>query len=362
MKKTVYNNNNFDATKEYMFLGKQLSAQRYDKQRYPRLEAMNRRMISLYWVPEEIKMEQDRIDFSNLTPAEQHIYVSNLQYQILMDSVQGRSPSQVFAQMVSLPELEGCFITQGFFETIHSRSYSHMIRNIFNDPSEVFDSMGTTKEILERSTAVTKNYDKLYDAYQEYINGTGLLYDVKVALHDAIVAMNILEAVRFYVSFACNLSLDKQGIMRGSGKTITLIARDEAEHKYFTRQIFRNWMSGVDDPEMKAICEAREDVRYQMFDDLITEEKEWIQYLFRLGSMRGFNANIAGAYLEYTANQALVGLGMEKRYPTTENPIEWINFYFSSDARQDAPQETEMTAYLTGNLSKEGDEYEDVRL
>lgn len=360
---TVYNKKNFDATKEFMFLGEALNIQRYDKQRYAKFENINRRMISLYWVPEEINMTQDQTDFQNLTDAEQHIYVSNLQYQILMDSVQGRSPTQVFSQMVSLPELEGCFITQGFFETIHSRSYSHMIRNIFNDPSEIFDKMGDIKEIIERSVSVTKNYDILYEKFQDYsAGGTTTLYEVKEALHDAVVSMNILEAVRFYVSFACNLSLDRQKVMKGSGNIITLIARDEAEHKNFTQHIFRYWKSGADDPDMKKICEEREHIRYQMFDDLIAEEKEWIKYLFKYGSMRGFNTNIASAYLEYMANKAMVGLGMEERYETKENPIPWINFYFKSDARQNAPQETENTAYLVGGLSNIGNKYEGARL
>lgn len=364
MSLSVYNNKNFDFTREYMFMGEKLNVQRFDKQRFPVFENINRRMLSLYWVPEEISMMEDIRDWrDNMNDAEKHIFTSNLKYQTFLDSVQGRSPTQVLCPLVSLPEIEGCFETQAFFETIHSRSYSHIIRNVYNDPSAVFDSIMDTPEIIRRAETVTAAYDDLYNAHMKYEFGLeGVTKrDVKEKLHDCLVAVNVLESVRFYASFACTLAFHKQQKMRGTGNIITLIARDEAEHVNLTRQIYRTWMHGLDDPEMKKICEERKYVVSDMYDVALAQEKEWAEYLFQYGAMRGLNEKILHQYLDHIGERAKYAMGVEIPLTTT-NPIPWINDYFSSSGRQNAPQETENTAYLVGGTQNDmnADDYDDI--
>lgn len=365
MSLSVYNRKNFDFTNENMFMGEKLNVARFDKQRHPIFESINRRMLSLYWVPEEISMVEDIRDWrDNMDEGEKHVFTSNLNYQTFLDSVQGRSPTQVLLPMASLPEVEGCIETWAFFETIHSRSYSHMIRNVYNDPSEVFDRIMVTPEILKRAETVTAAYDDLYNTYVKYELGTDPFITermVKEKLHDCMVAVNVLESVRFYASFACTLAFHKQQKMRGSGNIITLIARDEAEHTNLTRQIYRYWAMGADDPEMKEICAKRKDVVYETFNTALKQEKDWAGFLFHKGSMRGMNEKIISQYLDYISERAMKSMLLDVKM-NTQHPIPWIEDYFRSSARQNAPQETENTAYLVGAIQNdmESDDYDDM--
>lgn len=365
MSLTVYNRNNFDFTREYMFMGEKLNVARFDKQRYPLFENINRRMISLYWVPEEISMMEDIRDWNdNMSEGEKHIFTANLKYQTFLDSVQGRSPTQVLLPMASLPEIEGCIETWSFFETIHSRSYSHIIRNVYTDPSVVFDGIMVTPEILKRAETVTSAYEELYNAYMKFELGADTTItrrQIKEKLHDCMVAVNVLESVRFYASFACTLAFHKQNKMRGTGNIITLIARDEAEHVNLTRQIYRHWLLGQDDPEMKAICLERKHVVERLFEEAREQEKEWVEYLFQKGSMRGLNDKILVQYLDYITERAMKGMSLDVQLKT-QHPIPWIEDYFSSSGRQNAPQETENTAYLVGavNSDLDDDDFSDI--
>lgn len=247
---------------------------------------------------------------------------------------------------------------------IHSRSYSHMIRNVYNDPSEVFDRIMVTPEILKRAETVTAAYDDLYNTYVKYELGTDPFITermVKEKLHDCMVAVNVLESVRFYASFACTLAFHKQQKMRGSGNIITLIARDEAEHTNLTRHIYRYWAMGMDDPEMKEICSKRKDVVYETFNTALKQEKEWAGFLFHKGSMRGMNEKIISQYLDYISERAMKAMLLDVKL-NTQHPIPWIEDYFRSSARQNAPQETENTAYLVGAIQNdiESDDYDDM--
>jgi ribonucleoside-diphosphate reductase beta chain len=255
MAKTVFNQEKVDFTKSTMFFGPDQNTQRYDVFKFPEFDKLNQTMLGYFWRPEEVSLQKDRADFANFRPEQKHIFTSNLKYQTLLDSVQGRGPSLAFLPYVSLPELEGCIVTWDFFETIHSRSYTHIMKNVYPDPSEVFDTILDDKEILKRATAVTKNYDaftELADAY--FHRGEGSLYEVKKKLFLAMMNVNILEGLRFYVSFACTFSFAESKMMEGSAKIISLIARDEATHLNLSTQVLKNWIKGKDDPDFAKIA------------------------------------------------------------------------------------------------------------
>lgn len=360
MSLTVFNKNNFDFTKEFMFFGKSLNVSRFDKQKFEFFENKNRRMLSKYWVPEEINLTGDSKDFKfNLDDGARHIFTSNLQYQTLLDSTQGRAPSLAFLPVCSIPELEGCIETWSFFEQIHSRSYSHMIRNVYTNPSEVFDKILDIPEIIERAKSVTEAYDDFINSFYQYkfdIHSGITLIQLKEKLFDAVVAVNILEAIRFYVSFACTLAFDKQSLMRGSAKIITLIARDEFEHKFLTQHILRLWREGKDDPDMLKIYEDRKEIATQMYVDAAEQEKAWATFLFKKGTMQGLNEKILGRYVEYVTNSSMKLIGLDPHYENHSHPLPWIESYFDTSSKQDAPQESENTSYLVGAVDTSIDE------
>ena len=251
--KTVFNREDIDFTKEPMFFGEDQSVQRYDVFKYPALDKLNQTMLGYFWRPEEVSLQKDRSDYSKFRPEQKHIFTSNLKYQTLLDSVQGRGPSLMFLPYVSNPELEGCIVTWDFFETIHSRSYTHIIKNVYADPSEVFDTILNDEEILKRAVSVTKNYDAFGSAAENYfVKGKGDILDVKKKLYLAMVNVNILEGLRFYVSFACTFAFGELKLMEGSAKIISLIARDEATHLNLSTQVIKNWQNG-DEKDMKKL-------------------------------------------------------------------------------------------------------------
>lgn len=351
MKYTVFNQNKFDHTKQSMFFGEPVNVARYDIQKYPIFEKLIEKQLSFFWRPEEIDLSRDKLDWQSLADHEKHIFISNLKYQTLLDSVQGRSPNVVLLPLVSLPELETWIETWSFYETIHSRSYTHIIRNLFDDPSIVFDDIIDNPEILKRATEVSKYYDNLHKLSLSYQKGDMLssgMYEIKQSLYLCLIAIYALEAIRFYVSFACSFAFAERKLMEGNAKVIKLIARDEALHMTATAHILNQLID--DDFEFEQIMQDCENQVYQLFTDVAEQEKQWVSYLFKDGSMLGLNQHILNQYVEYITNQRIQALGLSAIYIQNSNPIPWINSWLSSDNVQVAPQETEIVSYLVGQI------------
>lgn len=360
---TTFSKVNNNQLEEPMFFGRPVNVARYDQQKYPLFEKLVERQLSFFWQPQEIDVSRDRMDYAGLTEAEKHIFVSNLKYQILLDSVQGRSPNAVFLPIVSLPELESWIEVWSSFEVIHSRSYTHIIRNIVSDPSVIFDDIMQNEHIMKRAESVTKYYDDLYDSVQKYQclgESSGItLRDLKKKLYLCMMAVNVLEAVRFYVSFACSFAFAETKRMEGNAKIIGLISRDEALHMSGTQNILKILASGDDDAEMKEIAEECFLDSLQIFNDAAEQEKEWAKYLFKDGSMLGLNEKILCQYVEFITNARMRTLGLPSLFPDAKiNPIPWINTWLSSDNVQVAPQESEITNYLVGQIDSDLSENE----
>jgi ribonucleotide reductase beta subunit family protein with ferritin-like domain len=355
MIKTVFNKEDIDFTKEPMFFGEGQNLQRYDIFKYPQFDKLNQRMIGYFWRPEEVSLQKDRADFQNFRPEQKHIFTSNLKYQTLLDSVQGRGPSLMFLPYVSNPELEGCIVTWDFFETIHSRSYTHIMKNVYSDPSEVFNTILNDKEILKRATSVTKNYDSFGTAAEDYfVKGRGDLLDVKRKLYLAMINVNLLEGLRFYISFACTFAFGELKLMEGSAKILSLIARDEATHLNLSTHVIKAWQKG-DDPEMTKAMKGQDKIVIQMFKDCVEEEKAWAKHLFKDGSIIGLNEKLLGQYVEHIANKRLKALGYDPEFDTsaTQNPLPWTQHWLSSRGMQVAPQETEVESYIVGGIKQD---------
>lgn len=369
MKFQTFNTTKNDATKEQMFFGSSVNSARYDKQKYPFFEKQIRKQNSFFWNPEEIAMNQDAANYNkDLSPAAQHIFTSNLQYQILLDSVQGRAPNIALLPVVSIPELETLIETWSYFETIHSRSYSHIIRGIYNSPSDVFDTMLDVKPIIDRANAVTKYYDDFIE-YSSYYNLLGLgnhnVNDETVTvterelhkkLYLLMTAINILEGVRFYVSFACTWNFaESMKVMDKSAKILKLICRDENVHLAITTFIMKKFADGSEGSMMQDIARECEPDVYQMYDDAVTQEKEWAKYLFSEGSVIGLNSQILGEFVEYIANKRMRTIGLKGPYPQTSNPLPWTDSWIGSKDTQVAPQEEEITSYTVGGINNNVD-------
>lgn len=358
MAKTVFNRKEVDFTKEPMFFGQDQSVQRYDVFKYPALDKLNQTMLGYFWRPEEVSLQKDRADYQNFRPEQKHIFTSNLKYQTLLDSVQGRGPSLAFLPYVSNPELEGCVVTWDFFETIHSRSYTHIMKNIYADPTEIFDTIVNDKEILKRAVSVTKNYDDFSEAALDFtVKNKGDILDLKKKLYLAMVNVNLLEGLRFYVSFACTFAFGELKLMEGSAKIISLIARDEATHLNLTTQVIKNWQKG-DDPQMKRAMKGLDKQVIEMFKNCVEEEKAWAKHLFKDGSIIGLNEKLLGDYVEWICNKRLKALGFDPIYdqPANANPLPWTQHWLSSSGLQVAPQETEVESYVIGGLKQDVDD------
>ncbi len=357
-KYTTFSKDNNDQLKEPMFFGQPVNVARYDQQKYPIFEKLVEKQMSFFWQPQEIDVSKDRMDYANLTEAEKHIFISNLKYQILLDSVQGRSPNVVFLPIVSLPELESWIEVWSSFEVIHSRSYTHIIRNIVSDPSLIFDDIMQNKHIMERAESVTRYYDELYSAIQEYYyrddRGGHSLRDLKKKLYLCLMAVNVLEAVRFYVSFACSFAFAETNKMEGNAKIISLISRDEATHMAGTQAMLKILATGQDGEEFADIAIECKQEAISIFSDAVEQEKAWAKYLFKGGSMIGLNEKILVQYIEYITNSRMRTLGFEPLFPDSKNnPIPWVNRWLSSDNVQVAPMESEITSYLVGAIDSE---------
>jgi len=368
MNYSVFNGRPVNALAEPMFFGNPVNVARYDEQRYPVFERLIEKQLSFFWRPEEVDVSRDKIDFNNLPDHEQHIFISNLKYQTLLDSIQGRSPNVAFLPLVSLPELETWIETWSFSETVHSRSYTHILRNIVVAPGVIFDDIMVNEEILKRASDIGQYYDELIRLGQLYnllgegshqIDGKVVnvsLRALKKALYLCMMSVNALEAIRFYVSFACSFAFAERKIMEGNAKIIRLIARDEALHLNSTQHIISIMQSGRDDPEMAEIAAECETEAYNLFLKAAEQEKEWAKYLFKDGSMIGLNEQILCQYVEYITNQRMKSVNLAAPYPEQSNPLPWMKNWLESDAVQVAPQEVEVSSYLVGQIDSAVDE------
>lgn len=365
MKYTTFNQKTIDTMREPMFFGNPVNVARYDQQKHPIFEKLIEKQISFFWRPEEVDVSKDRVDFGKLSDAEKHIFTSNLKYQTLLDSIQGRSPNIAFLPIISLPELETWVETWSFFETIHSRSYTHILRNLFTDPSTVFDDIVVNEEIKRRAGDISQYYDDLIFATQLYQSqGEGTYEDqgkpylvnmreLKKKLYLCMNSVNALEAIRFYVSFACTFAFAERELMEGNSKIIRLIARDENIHLTSTQHILNLWSKGNDDPEMAEIALECQDEAREIFLTAVQQEKEWAKYLFKDGSMLGLNEEILCDYVEFIANQRMAAIGLKTEFESKSNPLPWMNNYLSSDNVQVAPQEVEVSSYLVSQIDSE---------
>lgn len=338
---------------------------RFDVVKYPEIEHLTNKQLGFFWRPEEVDLNADRGDFSKLSPHEKHIFTSNLKRQIILDSVQGRSPSATFAPITALPEMETWAQTWSFFETIHSRSYTHIIRQIYPNPSVVFDEMTSISEIVDCAKDISEHYDsfirdsmfyQLFGYGKHVINGTAYdinEYDLKKKLWLTLMSVNILEGIRFYVSFACSWAFAETKRMEGNAKIIKLIARDENLHLGATQQMLRTILIN-DDPIYDQIRKDSEQEVRDMFDSAIRQEKEWAKYLFRDGSIIGLNEALLSEYVDYIGAARMKAIGMAPHFKApSRDPLPWTASWISSKTVQVAPQETEITSYVTGGVKQD---------
>lgn len=376
MSYTTFNQVPTNALLEPMFMGNSVNVSRYDQQRFIAFEKLIEKQLSFFWRPEEVDVSKDRADWQSLSGSEKHIFISNLKYQTLLDSMAARSVNAVLLPLVSLPEVETWVETWAFSETIHSRSYTHILRNLFTEPGEVFDDIVVNPAILKRASSIAKFFDDVILTTQllqsqgpgEYtVDGKTIEVNerkLKERLYLAICSVNALEAIRFYVSFACSFAFAERELLEGNAKIIKLIARDEALHLTGTQHILNNWASGRDDPEMKEISELFKAQGKQIFLDVVEQEKEWANYLFKDGSMIGLNTQILHQYIEYISNQRMAAIGFDAPFDVKSNPLPWMNAYLVSDNVQVAPQETEISSYLVGQVNSNvtADDFDDFDL
>ena len=364
---TVFNTEEVETTKQPMFFGKPLGIQRYDNYKYPVFERLTTQQLGYFWRPEEVSLQKDRSDYQTLRPEQKHIFTSNLKYQVMLDSVQGRGPGMAFAPYCSLPELEGCMKVWEFMEMIHSRSYTYIIKNVYSDPAEVFDTILSDNRILERAQSVTQAYDDFINSAHEYDQSNmwkdgwrgsylseSTIYVLKRKLFRAVANVNILEGIRFYVSFACSFAFGELKLMEGSAKIVSLIARDENQHLVITQQILNKWRNG-DDPDMKKIFKEEEPWFYKTFENAVNQEKLWSEYLFKNGSMIGLNEKLLQQYVEWIANKRMKAVGLKPVYDIAQraNPLPWTQHWISSKGLQVAPQETEVESYVVGGIKQD---------
>jgi ribonucleoside-diphosphate reductase beta chain len=364
---TVFNaDNRSDHTKSLAFLDPNggVAIQRYETMKYRVFDGFTEKQLGFFWRPQEVDTVKDGADFKVLTDAEKHIFTSNLKRQILLDSVQGRSPNIAFLPIVSLPELEGFITTWAFSESIHSRSYTHIIRNVYSDPSVIFDTMMDIEQIVDCAKDISEQYDKLIELSSWYqllgegthtVNGKTIvvdLYDIKKALWLAIVSVNILEGVRFYVSFACSWAFGEQKKMEGNAKIIKLICRDENLHLGATQSLIK--ILPKDDPDFAKIQEETREECIQLFRDAVDQEKQWAAFLFKDGgSMIGLNYDLLASYVEFIADKRLTRAGYPAQYNAKTNPLPWTEQWIAGHDVQVAPQETEITSYQIGGTKQD---------
>ena len=337
MAKTVLNKDkNLDFTKQPMFFGQDLQIQRYDNMKYPIFDKLNQQQLGFFWRPEEVSLQKDRNDYASLNEQQKFIFTSNLKYQTMLDSVQGRGPCLAFLPFCSLPELEGAIVTWDFMETIHSRSYTYIIKNLYSNPSEVFDTIIQDEKIERRAESVTKTYDDLISmGYKWHLNPEKVdMYELKKKLYLAMVSVNILEGLRFYVSFACSFAFGELKLLEGSAKIISFIARDESQHLAMSQKVINNWIDHENDKEMNKVMKDCEKEVYKMYDEALAEEKRWATYLFSKGSMIGLSEKLLHQFVEYMANRRMRAIQLIPQYEQKTNPLPWTDHWLNSKGLQ----------------------------
>lgn len=352
---SVFSNKVIDATQQPCFFGEPVNIARYDKQRYSIFEKLTDKQLGFFWRPEEVDLSRDSKDFKALNDHEQHIFTSNLKRQILLDSVQGRAPTMAFGPICSLPELETWIQTWTFSETIHSRSYTHIIRNIYANPSKIFDEMLDVQEIADCATDISKYYNRLITINNQFglfSSNKNDKYRHKEALWLCLNAVNALEGVRFYVSFACSWAFAEVKKMEGNAKIIKLIARDENVHLASTQQLLK--ILPKEDEDFARIQEETRDECIQLFHNVVDQEKAWAHYLFQNGSMIGLNEQLLCDYVDYIAAKRMGAIGLNGK--SGPNPLPWTQKWIAGSDVQVAPQETEITSYINGGVKKDVDE------
>ena len=344
-----------DHTKVNMFLDGNVDLQRFDVLKYKQFDKLTDKQLGFFWRPEEVDILRDAKDFKDLTDFEQHIFTSNLKRQILLDSVQGRSPNLAFLPIVSVPELETWIETWAFSETIHSRSYTHIIRNVYANPSKVFDEMLDIKEIVDCADSITEKYDKLIEMNQARERGLQSYseYEHKKAIWLCLMSVNILEGVRFYVSFACSWAFAELKKMEGNAKIIKLIARDENVHLASTQQMLK--LLPQEDKDFAKIEKETYKQCTEMFLEAVNQEKIWSDYLFKDGSIIGLNADLLKQYVEFIAGKRMNAVRQEKIFNTGTNPLPWTQQWIAGGSVQVAPQETEISSYVIGGTKQDID-------
>jgi len=341
--------------KRKMFLDPEgpVTVQRFEEVKYPKIQKYEELARGFFWVPEEISLTKDKMDHKEASEAVKHIFTSNLLRQTALDSIQGRAPFQVFGPVCSIPELEALMLTWSFFETsIHSKSYSHIIRNVYGVPKDEFNKIHDTEEIAGMASNIGHYYEELHILNSKKELGEDVsLHDHKRAIWLALHASYALEALRFMVSFATSLAMVENRIYIGNGNIISLILQDELLHSEWTAWLINNVIK--DDPDFQPIAEECRDEVYNMYLGVIREEKDWAEYLFKKGVVIGLNAAILKDFVDYTAYTKLkdVGIKYMEDYPRT-NPIPWFNKHININKKQTALQESESTNYVIGVMSE----------
>lgn len=346
-----------DHLKKKMFFDEPVDIARYDAVKYPQFRKLRQKQKGFEWKPEEIELYQDGNQFKLLSPHEEHIFTSNIKRQILLDSVQGRAPTAAFGPICSLPEVEAFISCWSEFEFVHSESYSYLIRNVYPDPSKVFDEMLNIPEIVDCAKDISKYYDELIELnkfmgdpkYDQF----NMLPTHKEALWMCLNAVNALEGIRFYVSFACSWAFAELRKMEGNAKIIKLICRDENVHLAFTQQVIK--LLPKDDPDFAAIRTKCVPEVLKLIDDVVQQEKAWAKYLCKDGSIIGLNEKILCKYIEWIADKRLVALGYSKMYDSKNNPLPWTQKWIGGAEVQPAPQEGEITSYISGGVTQDVD-------
>lgn len=351
-----------DATKEYMFGGNQPNVSRFDVQRFEIFAKLYDKQWGFVWTPSEVDITKDKPDFKTLPEFQQNIAMKNIMFQTMTDSIQGRGPLLALLPHVSLPELESLIVLWAGFETLHSNSYSWIMRNVYADATEVLDRIMFDANIMKRADSLTQYYDDFieYGTWKSMlgfgvhtVNGKTIEIterEFKRKLMRCIASINILEGVSFYVSFACSFAFAERGLLEGNAKIITLIARDENLHLAITQNILKKWASGEDDPMMAELWLEEQDTIIQMYKDAVTRESEWAAYLFEDGAMLGLTEDILIEYSKHIAGKRMRAIGLKHDYPS-KNPLTWTEKYLTGSNTQVAPQEVEISTYIVGGVS-----------
>lgn len=380
---TVFNTQQVDVLNEPMFFGSGLGLARYDIQRHKVFEELIEKQLSFFWRPEEVNLMLDSAQFNKLPQFQQDIFTNNLKYQSLLDSIQGRAPSAVLMALISDPSLDTWVATWTFSETIHSRSYTHIMRNLYTDPSKVFDEIVLDEAIMKRAESIGKYYDDVLVKTREWENAKEIFkcfseneydldaysnslmhmeeckHDLMKSLYLCLHVINALEAIRFYVSFACTFNFHKNmEIMEGNAKIMKFIARDEQLHLKGTQYIIRQLQSGTDGDEWVQIAKECEQEAVDIFMEVNSQEKEWAAHLFKDGTCPGINTQSMCAFVDYltVSRMKQCGLPCPITDAPTKHPYPWIREYLNSDLVQAAPQEVEISSYLVAQIDNDVDQ------